>query len=89
MAAWSIEWRPEAERDLAQLDRTIRRRVIDKVDWLERHFIEITPLTLGADFADFYKLRVGDWRIVYKTDWNAKRLVISYIDRRDKIYHRR
>ena len=34
MKKWSIEFLPEAEKDLAKLDGEIQRRIIDKINWL-------------------------------------------------------
>lgn len=86
---WSIDFDERARRDLAALDVSIRRRVLDKLSWLEIHADEVAVLPLHGEWREFLKLRVGDWRIAYTMD--ARRLVITvhYIDRRDKVYKRR
>ena len=60
MARWSSEFRTEAVRDLAKLGRDVRRRIIVKLEWLAENFEGIMPPLLSGEFADFYKLRVGD-----------------------------
>lgn len=89
MKGWSLEFLPEAEKDLAKLDRDIRRRVIDKLDWLLKNFEHIFLETLTGEFREFYKLRVGDWRAMYKVNWKNKTITVFYIDRRDKSYKKR
>ena len=86
MKYWSLEFQPTAERDLAKLDWQIRRRIIDKLDWLLKNFDTVVPSILANEFREFYKLRVGDWRIIYKVNWNNCTILVCYIDRRDKIY---
>ncbi len=86
MSSWTVDFLPEAENDLAKLDRPIRRRIIDKIDWLRENFDLITPLPLSGEFKEFYKLRVGNWRVIYKINWRKRIITICYIDRRDKIY---
>lgn len=36
-----------------------------------------------------YRLRVGDWRVVYRLEYNARRIVVIDIDNRGRIYERR
>ncbi|MBI2278662.1 MAG: type II toxin-antitoxin system RelE/ParE family toxin [Candidatus Brennerbacteria bacterium] len=86
MGRWSLGFTRSAEEDLAQLDRPVRRRIIDKLEWLSAHFDGIIPSALHAEFREFYKLRVGDWRVVYKIEWRKYSIMICYIDRRDRVY---
>ncbi|MDP3012862.1 MAG: type II toxin-antitoxin system RelE/ParE family toxin [Candidatus Subteraquimicrobiales bacterium] len=79
----------EAEKDLVKFDREIRRRVIDKLDWLLENFESIFPEILTGEFKEFYKLRVGDWRVMYKVNWSNKTIIVCYVDRRDKVYKKR
>ena len=89
MRRWIIEFTSDAEKDIAVLDIRVRRRIIDKIEWLVGNFEAIVPQTLGGEFADFYKLRTGDWRIKYTVNWAAHIIVICYIDRRDKAYKKK
>ena len=86
MRTWAIEFSVAAERDISRLDRPLRERVIAKLDWLAAHFDETPPLPLTGEFAGFYKLRVGDIRIIYLIEWNKHLLVVHYIDWREHIY---
>lgn len=89
MKRWFLEFSPEAQKDLAKLDRDIRRRIIDKLNWLVENFEHIFPEILTGEFREFYKLRAGDWRVMYKVNWQNKFIIVSYIDRRDKSYKKR
>ncbi len=89
MKGWSIEFLPEAEKDLVKFDREIRRRIIDKLDWLLENFENIFPEILTGEFKEFYKLRIGDWRAIYKINWSNNTIIVCYIDKRDKIYKKR
>lgn len=86
MFRWLLEFSVAAERDLSGLDRVVQRRIIDKLDWLLANCDLIVHLPLIGEFKEFYKLRVGDWRIIYRIDWKNNLIVVNYIDRRDKIY---
>ena len=85
-AKWRVEFLPRASDDLIRIDRIIQRRIVEKLEWLGQNFESVIPSVLTGEFRDFYKLRVGDWRVFYKTDRSHKRIVVCYIDRRDKAY---
>ena len=65
---WSIEFTKEAEKDISVLDKSIRKRIIEKLEWLSNNFDFIFPSVLTADFRDYFKLRIGDWRVFYQID---------------------
>lgn len=89
MPHWSLEFSPDAERDLARLDHAVRSRVIEKLDWFLANFESVFPVPLTGDLREFYKLRVGDWRVFYDVRWNAGVIRVVYIARRDKAYKKR
>ena len=86
MTDWVWAFQPSAEKDIAGLDREVRQRVIDKLDWLVENFENYSPVLLAGEFKDFFKLRVGDWRIFYRIDWKGRGIIICHIERRDKAY---
>lgn len=89
MRHWSLDFSLEAERDLESLDHSVRRRIIDKLDWFLENFETLLPSVLIGEFREFYKLRVGDWRVMYKIDWQNHKITVSYIDHRGKAYKKR
>lgn len=89
MARWRLEFSKNAEKDLADLNHSLRRRIIDKLEWLAVNFDNIAPLPLSESWRGFFKLRVGDWRVVYGIKHSQYLISVHYIDRRDKIYKRK
>ena len=86
MLHWKAIFSPDAQADLANLSRTVRDRVYAKLEWLENNFESITPFPLTNKFAGFYKLRVGDWRVMYKIDWDKNYIVVYTVGHRSKAY---
>ena len=86
MPGWAIKLSKEAEKDLARLGGAVRKRVIDKLEWLATNFDSLLPFPLTGEFSDFYKLRVGDWRIFYLVNWATHIINIEYIGHRNKSY---
>ncbi len=83
---YQVEYRPEADNDLSQLDKPIRERIIERVHWLAKNFEEIRPEVLGGKYKGLYKLRVGDWRVIYEIKHSQKIIVVYTIGHRKEIY---
>lgn len=89
MGKWKVELTFEAEEDLDKMDKQIRGRIIEKIIWLRDNFDQIIPLPLDGRWQGFFKLRVGDWRVIYGVESTKNQITIHRIDHRDKIYKRR
>lgn len=86
---WRFRVTSQAQDDIANLDAAVRRRILAKLSWFQEHFEEVIPLPLTAELRGFFKLRSGDWRIVYGVDEGIHEVTIHMIDRRDRVYKRR
>ncbi len=78
-----------AARELAHLDQAVSRRIVSRIRWLAANLEEIQPEALTGDLAGFYKLRVGDYRVVYEILHADETIVIHLIGHRREIYRKR
>ena len=62
---YEVEFTPEAQNDLSRLSKNIAQQVLKKIRWLMENFAAITPEPLTGQWQGTYKLRVGDYRVVY------------------------
>lgn len=51
--AWRLEFEKAAEADLASLDRLLRRRIGEKLDWLLENIEKTVPFHLVVRGRDF------------------------------------
>lgn len=79
-----IHWTEDAIKDLERLDKPVEQRVLRKISWLSNNFERITPEPLSGEFKGTFKLRIGDWRVVYTVE--GQTLVIQFIAHRREIY---
>jgi len=79
-----VEWEKEALEDLQKIDRPIVKRILNKISWFSQHFNNITPESLSGDMAGLFKLRVGDWRVVYVIEEDV--IIIKVVGHRREIY---
>ena len=78
---------PEAEAFYADADRPLARRLARCFAQLERdphRHSNIRRLT--GEFAGMSRYRVGDWRVLYRTDDAASRVVVLVIAHRREVY---
>ena len=77
--SYSVEIRREALEDLRSLDPIIEIRILKKLEWFKENFDILTPEPLKGEFKGLFKLRVGDYRILYTCNNKAKqRTAIGY-----------
>ncbi len=83
---YELEFTPEAVADLERLTQVVSERIVNKINWLSENFDLITPEPLTADLTGFYKLRVGDYRVIYSFSNKPKMITIDKIGHRREIY---
>lgn len=89
MAKYRIRILEAAIQDLARLDKSMGRRVVRRINWLAANLDTIRLEALTGDLAGFYKLRIGDYRVIYEVLWDEETIVIHAIGHRREIYRRR
>ena len=78
-----IEYKASVERDLRRIDKKEVNRILKKIEKV----LNADPdkgLPLKGDYTGLYKLRVGDYRVVYSKSKN--RFLVLRIRHRKKAY---
>jgi mRNA interferase RelE/StbE len=76
-----------AEKDLTKIDKFIAQRIFKKIFWLAESSEFINHEQLSAQFKSFYKLRVGEYRVIYTIEKdNTDLILIHMIGHRSEIY---
>jgi mRNA interferase RelE/StbE len=89
MAEYCIRILKAAAQDLERLDKPTGRRIVQRINWLAANVDAIRLEALTGDLAGLYKLRVGDYRIIYEVLWDEETIVIHAVGHRREIYRRR
>ncbi|MBZ0131971.1 MAG: type II toxin-antitoxin system RelE/ParE family toxin [Rhodocyclaceae bacterium] len=78
--AYEIEFDPEAVKDLKKLDRPVQQRIVaflrERVATLDNPRL-IGEALAGARLGNYWKYRVGDWRII--CDIQDRRIVVRVL----------
>jgi len=86
MKKWEVKLTKTAKYDFDNLERSIKKSVKNKLKWLQENFERISHLPLRGELKGLFKLRVGDYRIIYEIDWENGVIYILAIDHRKNIY---
>ena len=83
---YDVVFSDRAQSDVRRLDRATAQRVIGKLQWLAENF-EATKLTAltGPDQGRF-RLRVGDYRVVYAVDRKKREIEVYRVRHRREVY---
>ena len=79
----------EASRELARLDQPVARRIVERINWLAERLNDIRPVPLSGGLVGLYKLRIGDYPVIYEIIHGEETIVIHAVGHRREIYRKR
>jgi mRNA interferase RelE/StbE len=85
LSGYTVEVKPSARKELEALPDNVLARVILKLESLGA-----APRPTGCKklkgYKDQWRIRVGDWRVLYIIDDTAKLVSITHIAHRREVY---
>ena len=83
--AFRIEWKKSTRKDLRKLPASIVDRIVETVEGLaENPFPHGTEKLAGSEHA--YRIRLGDYRIVYEVVAELKLIEVQRVRHRKDVY---
>lgn len=87
--AWRIEFEDAALKELAKLDKPVARRILaflrERVAALDDPR-SVGEALKGSKLGEFWKYRVGDYRIVAHIEDGALRILVLKVGNRREVY---
>ncbi len=83
---YSVAWSKEAQKTLQRIDRLTSARILRAVQRLATSGAGDVKRLVGGD--DLYRLRVGDWRVIFTRDDAVRVLTVERIAPRGDAYKR-
>lgn len=87
--AWRVELDPAAERELDKLDQQTARRILAFLHGRVAQLDDprsIGEALKGSKLGEFWKYRVGDWRIISTIEDGALRILVLRVGNRREVY---
>jgi len=82
---YTIQYKPAASRQIAKLNKSIQARLKPKIKALANN-----PRPHGAKklqgYENRYRIRVGDYRIIYEIWDNALVVIVTEVGHRSRVY---
>jgi len=74
---------PKTAKEIQKIEKQIHARIIQNAKQLCEN-----PDKLGKPLkqSDYWRLRVGDYRVIYEINQNKKQVVILFVGHRNKVY---
>jgi mRNA interferase RelE/StbE len=85
--AWSLRFDAGVEETLAALDRSVAQRIATKLRWLRQNATTVRHVPLRGDLTGLYKLRVGDWRVIYHLLAKEHVVLVLRLGHRREVYN--
>ena len=83
---YDITFTDDADDDLSRLDNTVKELVINRLNWMAENAELVNHRALTGRWAGFYRLRAGDYRVLYTIDRENHRIVVEVIGHRSDVY---
>jgi len=84
---FSVKFGPQAEKFIDKLDSQTKERIQNKIVKLQEDpFPSETEGVEGYKGEKVFRVRVGDYRILYIVRYKDNQILITKIDKRDRVY---
>ena len=87
MALYKINWKSSSEHDLRKIDKQYIPRILDAIESLADNPFPSQSKKL-KDSESGFRLRIGDYRIIYQVDSEKKEIIIYHLRHRKDAYRR-
>lgn len=85
MVSYKVSLKPSVEKDFRKLSKTILLRILSAIDELAKE--PFPPKVAKLEGTDkTYRIRIGDYRIVYEVETKRNSITILYVRHRRDVY---
>ena len=85
MASYSLQFRPSVEKDFRALPKSVTKQIWRRLDLLAADPMQSGSVKLSGAEA-LYRIRIGDYRVIYGVDHRSKTVLVHYIRHRKDAY---
>lgn len=83
---FEIKFDNQPEHFLIKCENEIFERISNKIETLKQNPVpHDAKRVLGCELPTF-RIRIGKYRVLYRINYDDKRIIIVKIDKRDKVY---
>ncbi len=83
---YRLDFSSDGETSFELLDKEVAQRVLNKLKWFLQNIENIPLLPLHGKYSGLFKLKVGEWRVIYEVKHDGKVVTIHKVGHRREIY---
>lgn len=83
---YALEYSEKAVKIIKKLDKAIAVPILEKLQRLASNADEVKHLALTGNLSGLYKLRVGDYRVLYSLNREERIITVENVGHRKEIY---
>jgi mRNA interferase RelE/StbE len=81
-----LDYARQAERFLDACQQALRRRLLNRTELLPTDPVPHDATRVQSEPGLTFRLRVGDYRVLYRLEYEHQRILIVTIDKRSRAY---
>ena len=82
---FDIEFSRQAISFLKKADKTLAERILSKIELLKTEPVGHDAKRI-VGMEKVFRVRVGDYRILYTLSWDLRKILVHKIDKRARVY---
>ena len=83
---YQVHFTSTAAADLKLLNKPVAQRILTKIRWFAENFSSLSPVPLTGQWTGMYKLRVGDYRVLYTFSRDEMSIMVHFVRHRREVY---
>jgi mRNA interferase RelE/StbE len=83
---YKLDFSDEGKISFSSFDKAVAQRILNKLKWFTQHIEDVSPLPLKWKYEGLFKLRIGDWRVIYDINHDQKVITVHKVGHRREIY---
>ena len=83
---YEVRYQKHAARQLLHMQREVAKRIRARIEAVAANPYGRHPNVTRLSGRDGFRLRAGDWRVVYTLDDGRQQMLVAKIDRRERVY---
>ncbi len=83
---YRVTWEQDTADAMDNFNAATVRRILVRINWLAKNLDNIKLQALSGTLKGYFKLRVGNYRVIYTLNREEREIVIEYLGHRSNIY---
>ncbi len=82
---FSLEFSIQADKFLRKCEKELAIRIIEKINLLATDPAPHHAIRVAGE-KKIFRIRIGDYRVLYEVVWETQAIVVAKIDNRSRVY---